>query len=295
MTLHKRVNELGVAEPVIQQQGADRIVVQLPGVQDTSRAKEILGRTATLEVRMVDEEAMRTGSTFGVDVFPERRRDGSVSQVPAKKQVIVTGDQFIGASATFDQDQRPAVAVELDDAGGRAMRQTTRENLKKLMAIVLFEKGKGEAISVATIQSEFGSRFQITGAFTPNETRDLSLLIRAGALAAPMEIIEERTVGPSLGRDNISKGFHATLWGFTAIVVFMSIYYVVFGLISSLALAVNLLLLIALLSLLQATLTLPGIAAMPGSVSVACSSERSAMRSSRFTASASDEMRPNTT
>jgi preprotein translocase subunit SecD len=262
VTLHKRVNELGVAEPVIQQQGADRIVVQLPGVQDTSRAKEILGRTATLEVRLVDEEASRSGSTFGVDAFPERRRDGTVTQVLTKKQVIVTGDQFIGAQATFDQDQRPAVAVELDDAGGRAMRQTTRENLKKLMAIVLFEKGKGEAISVATIQSEFGSRFQITGAFTPAETRDLSLLIRAGSLAAPMEIIEERTVGPSLGRDNISKGFHATLWGFTAIVVFMSIYYVVFGVISSLALAVNLLLLIALLSLLQATLTLPGIAAI---------------------------------
>ena len=261
-TLHKRVNELGVAEPVIQQQGADRIVVQLPGVQDTSRAKEILGRTATLEVRLIDEEAMRTGSTFGVDVFPERRRDGSVGQTPVKKQVLVTGDQFIGAQATFDQDQRPAVAVELDDAGGRVMRQATRENLKKLMAIILFEKGKGEAISVATIQSEFGSRFQITGAFSPNETRDLSLLIRAGSLAAPMEIIEERTVGPSLGRDNISKGFHATLWGFTAIVVFMSIYYVVFGVISALALAVNLLLLIALLSLLQATLTLPGIAAI---------------------------------
>ncbi|TMH70087.1 MAG: protein translocase subunit SecD [Betaproteobacteria bacterium] len=262
LTLHKRVNELGVAEPVIQQQGADRIVVQLPGVQDTARAKEILGRTATLEVRLVDEEAMRSASTFGVDVFPERRRDGSVGQVPVKKQVYVTGDQFIGAQATFDQDQRPAVAVELDDAAGRTMRQVTRENVKHLMAIILFEKGKGEAISVATIQSEFGSRFQITGAFTPNETRDLSLLIRAGSLAAPMEIIEERTVGPSLGRDNISKGFHATSWGFTAIVIFMSIYYVVFGLISSLALAVNLLLLIALLSLLQATLTLPGIAAI---------------------------------
>jgi preprotein translocase subunit SecD len=261
-TLHKRVNELGVAEPVIQQQGADRIVVQLPGVQDTSRAKEILGRTATLEVRLVDEEAMRTGQTFGNDVFPERRRDGTIGQVPVKKQVYVTGDQFIGASATFDQDQRPAVAVELDDAGGRTMRQVTRENVKHLMAIILFEKGKGEAISVATIQSEFGSRFQITGAFTPTETRDLALLIRAGSLAAPMEIIEERTVGPSLGRDNITKGFHATLWGFTAIVVFMSIYYLVFGLVSSLALAVNLLLLIALLSLLQATLTLPGIAAI---------------------------------
>jgi preprotein translocase subunit SecD len=262
LTLHKRVNELGVAEPVIQQQGADRIVVQLPGVQDTSRAKEILGRTATLEVRLVDEEAQRSGSTFGVDLFPERRRDGTLSQTPVKKQVIVTGDQFIGASATFDQDQRPAVAVELDDQGGRAMRQASRENIKHLMAIILFEKGKGEAISVATIQGEFGSRFQITGSFTPNETRDLSLLIRAGSLAAPMEIIEERTVGPSLGRDNISKGFHATLWGFTAIVAFMSVYYVVFGLISALALAVNLLLLIALLSLLQATLTLPGIAAI---------------------------------
>jgi preprotein translocase subunit SecD len=261
-TLHKRVNELGVAEPVIQQQGPDRIVVQLPGVQDVARAKEILGRTATLEVRLVDEEAMRSGSTFGVDVFPERRRDGTIGQIPVKKQVYVTGDQFIGASATFDQDQRPAVAVELDDAGGRTMRQVTRENVKHLMAIILFEKGKGEAISVATIQSEFGSRFQITGAFTPNETRDLALLIRAGSLAAPMQIIEERTVGPSLGRDNITKGFHATLWGFTAIVVFMSIYYVVFGLISAVALAVNLLFLIALLSLLQATLTLPGIAAI---------------------------------
>ena len=261
-TLHNRVNELGVAEPVIQQQGTDRIVVQLPGVQDVARAKEILGRTATLEVRLVDEDAMRTGQSFGDDVFPERRRDGTIGQVPVKKQVYVTGDQFIGASATFDQDQRPAVAVELDDAGGRTMRQVTRENVKHLMAIILFEKGKGEAISVATIQSEFGSRFQITGAFTPNETRDLSLLIRAGSLAAPMEIIEERTVGPSLGRDNISKGFHATLWGFTAIVIFMSIYYLVFGLISSLALAVNLLLLVALLSLLQATLTLPGIAAI---------------------------------
>jgi len=261
-TLHKRVNELGVAEPVIQQQGADRIVVQLPGVQDIARAKEILGRTATLEVRLVDEQAMQTGSTFGVDIFPERRKDGSVGQVPTKKQVIVTGDQFIGAQATFDQDNRPAVSVELDQAGGRAMRQTTRENLRRLMAIILFEKGKGEAISVATIQSEFGSRFQITGMFTPSETNNLALLIRAGALAAPMEIIEERTIGPSLGRDNIEKGFNATMWGFIAIVVFMSVYYSLFGVISSLALGVNLVLLVALLSLLQATLTLPGIAAI---------------------------------
>ncbi len=261
-TLHKRVNELGVAEPVIQQQGVDRIVVQLPGVQDIARAKEILGRTATLEVRLVDEQAMASGSTFGVDVFPERRRDGSVGQVPTKRQVIVTGDQFIGAQATFDQDNRPAVAVELDQAGGRAMRTTTRENLKRLMAIILFEKGKGEAISVATIQGEFGSRFQITGSFTTAETNNLALLIRAGALAAPMEIIEERTIGPSLGRDNIEKGFNATKWGFIAIVVFMSVYYALFGVISSIALAVNVLLLVALLSLLQATLTLPGIAAI---------------------------------
>jgi len=261
-TLHKRVNELGVAEPVIQQQGADRIVVQLPGVQDVARAKEILGRTATLEVRLVDEDAMRTGRSAGLEVFPERKRDGSVINVPVKRGVIVTGDQFIGAQATFDQDNQAAVAVELDQAGGRAMRITTRENLRRLMAIILFEKGKGEAISVATIQGEFGNRFQITGSFSTTETNNLALLIRAGALAAPMEIIEERTVGPSLGRDNIEKGFNATMWGFIAIVAFMSLYYVLFGVISSVALAVNLLLLVALLSLLQATLTLPGIAAI---------------------------------
>jgi preprotein translocase subunit SecD len=261
-TLHKRVNELGVAEPVIQQQGENRIVVQLPGVQDTARAKDILGRTATLEVRLVDEEAMRSASTLNVDIFPERRRDGTINMVPTKKQVIVTGDQFIGAAATFDQDQRPAVSVDLDQAGGRNMRVASRENVKHLMAIVLFEKGKGEAISVATIQGEFGSRFQITGAFNTAETNNLALLIRAGALAAPMEIIEERTVGPSLGKDNIEKGFNATRWGFIAIVIFMSLYYVFFGAISSIALGVNLLLLIAILSLIQATLTLPGIAAI---------------------------------
>ena len=261
-TLHKRVNELGVAEPVIQQQGADRIVVQLPGVQDPTRAKEILGRTATLEVRLVDEEARASGTTLNSDIFVERQRDGSLTKVPVKKLVIVTGDQFIGAQATFDQDNRPAVSVELDQAGGRAMRQTTRENLRRLMAIILFEKGKGEAISVATIQGEFGSRFQITGAFSPTETNNLALLIRAGALAAPMEIVEERTVGPSLGKDNIEKGFNATMWGFIAIIAFMSAYYSLFGLISSVALSVNLLLLVALLSLLQATLTLPGIAAI---------------------------------
>jgi len=261
-TLNKRVNELGVAEPVIQQQGADRIVVQLPGVQDTARAKEILGRTATLEVRLVDEEAMRSGSRVNVDIFPERRRDGTVSEVPVKRQVLVTGDRFVNAQATFDDQQRPAVSVELDAQGGRIMRDVTRENLKHLMAIILFEKGKGEAISVATIQGEFGSRFQITGLFSPEETNNLALLIRAGSLAAPMDIVEERTVGPSLGQENIEKGFRSTVWGFTAIVAFMIAYYVIFGLFSSVALAVNLLLLVGLLSMLQATLTLPGIAAI---------------------------------
>jgi preprotein translocase subunit SecD len=261
-TLGNRVNGLGVSEPVIQQQGEDRIAVQLPGVQDPVRAREILGRTATLEVRMVDEEATARGSTLGVDVFPERQRDGKVVNVSVKKQVVISGDQFINAAATFDQDQRPAVSVDLDQGGGRIMRQVTRENLHRRMAIILFEKGKGEAISVATIQGEFGSRFQITGAFTPAETTDLALLIRSGSLAAPMEIIEERTIGPSLGKENIERGFDATMWGFIAIVVFMSIYYVVFGLVSSVALGVNLLLLVGLLSMLPTTLTLPGIAAV---------------------------------
>ena len=261
-TLHNRVNELGVSEPIIQQQGADRVVVELPGVQDITRAKEILGRTATLEVRLVDADAMRGGSKLGDDIFPERHRDGRVEMIPVKKQVIITGDQFTDAQATFDQDHRPAVAVQLNDAGGAIMRQVTREHLHELMAIVLFEKGKGEAISVATIQGEFGSRFQITGSFTPSETADLSLLIRAGSLAAPMDIVEERTVGPSLGKENIDKGFDSTRWGFSAIVVFMSIYYSLFGVVAAVSLACNLLFLVALLSMLQATLTLPGIAAI---------------------------------
>jgi preprotein translocase subunit SecD len=175
---------------------------------------------------------------------------------------VVTGDQFVGAGATFDQDQRPAVSVDLDQAGGRVMRQLTRANIGKRMAIILFEKGKGEAISVATIQGEFGSRFQITGSFTPLETSNLALLIRSGSLAAPMEIVEERTVGPSLGKENIERGVQATMWGFIAIVAFMSIYYTLFGVISSVALGVNLLFLVGLLSTLPTTLTLPGIAAI---------------------------------
>src|SRR5260221_3962494 len=261
-TLHNRINELGVAEPVIQQQGLDRVVVELPGVQDTAKAKEILGRTATLEVRLVDEDAMRSNSTFNVDVFPERRRDGSVSNVPTRKQVLLTGDRFTGAGATFDQHQQPAVSINLDAAGGRVMQRVTRGNLGHLIAIILIERGKGEAISVAKIQGEFSNRFQITGLFTPQETNSLALLIRAGALAAPMEIIEERTVGPSLGAENIKKGLDSTIYGFAALSLFIVVYYVVFGVFSTLALCSNLLLLVALLSMLQATLTLPGIAAI---------------------------------
>ncbi|WP_306477733.1 protein translocase subunit SecD [Methyloversatilis sp.] len=262
LTLQKRVNELGVAEPIIQQQGADRIVVQLPGVQDVAKAKDLIGRTATLEVRLVDQEAMTSGNMEGLEVYPENSRSGGVSNVPVKKQVILTGERFETAQASFDDSNRPAVAVKLDATGGRIMRTVTRENLKKLMVILLFEKGRGEAISVATIQGEFGDRFQITGQFSPQETNTLAILIRSGALAAPMEIIEERVIGPSLGAENIEKGFDSTLWGFVAIAVFMIFYYGVFGFISTTALAANLLFLIALLSLLQATLTLPGIAAI---------------------------------
>ena len=262
-TLHKRINELGVAEPVIQQQGADRIVVQLPGVQDVAQAKDLIGRTATLEVRMVEQAAVvGNEAPFGTDLVPERRRDGSTAMVAVKKQVVLTGDRFNGAQATFDENHRPAVAVQLDSAGGRIMRDVTRENLKKMMAIILIEKGKAEAISVATIQGEFSNRFQITGMFSPEETNTLAILIRAGAIAAPMEIIEERVIGPSLGADNIKKGFDSTKWGFAAIAAFMAAYYLLFGLVSVLALSANLLFLVALLSLLQATLTLPGIAAI---------------------------------
>jgi preprotein translocase subunit SecD len=266
VTLHNRINELGVAEPVIQQQGGDRIVVELPGVQDPAQAKSMIGRTATLEVRMVDEAAMQSGSTAGAEVFNERRRqpDGSFAlvPVPVKRQVVLTGDRFNGADATFDQNHDPAISVNLDATGGRIMKDVTRENLNKQMAIILFERGKGEAISVATIRGEFSNRFQITGRFSPEETNNLAILIRSGSLAAPMEIIEERTIGPSLGTANIERGFHSTLYGFLAIAVFMIIYYLIFGLISVIALSTNLLLLIALLSMLQATLTLPGIAAI---------------------------------
>jgi preprotein translocase subunit SecD len=262
-TLNKRINELAVAEPVIQQQGADRIVVQLPGVQDVARAKDLIGRTATLEVRMVEQPSvLGNEAPAGTDLVPERRRDGSTTMVAVKKLVVLTGDRFNGAQATFDENQRPAVAVQLDAAGGRIMRDVTREYLKKMMAIILIEKGKPEAISVATIQGEFGNRFQITGMFSPEETNTLAILIRSGSVAAPMDIIEERVIGPSLGADNIAKGFNSTLWGFVAISLFMVSYYLLFGAVSVFALSANLLFLVALLSLLQATLTLPGIAAI---------------------------------
>ncbi len=266
LTLHNRINELGVAEPVIQQQGLDRIVVQLPGVQDTAKAKDILGRTATLEMRLVDEStearAAETGSgpvPFGSERFLER--DGR--PIILKKQVILTGDSLTDAQPGFDsQTQQPKVDLTVDAKGGRIMRDTSRENLKKRMAIVLFEKGKGEVLTAPVIQGELGNRFQISGSMTVPEANDLALLLRAGSLAAPMEIIEELTIGPTLGAENIAKGFHSVAWGFAAIVAFMAIYYMLFGLISGIALAVNLLLLVAILSMLQATLTLPGMAAM---------------------------------
>ncbi|MEN9317077.1 MAG: preprotein translocase subunit SecD [Pseudomonadota bacterium] len=264
-TLHNRVNELGVAEPVIQQQGADRIVVQLPGVQDTAKAKDILGRTATLEARLVDPSAEAQAAVIGNGPVPfgsELFKVGRGAPVVLRKQIIFSGEQLTGAQATFDENQRAAVGIQLNDAAGRVMREVSRENLKKPMAVVLFERGRGEVLTVATIQSELGSRFQITGMDSPQAANDLALLLRAGALAAPMEIIEERTIGPSLGAENIAKGFNSTLYGFIAIAVFMVAYYLLFGVFSTLALAVNVLLLIALLSLLQATLTLPGIAAI---------------------------------
>ncbi len=262
-TLSKRVNELGVAEPVIQRQGADRIVVQLPGVQDVSRAKDIIGRTATLEVRMVDETVMRgTEETASVPFGSELFKVGKGAPVVLYKEPIITGDYISSAAASFDQNQQPAVSIDLNGDGGRRMREATREKIGKLMAIVLFEKNRGEVLTVATIRDELGSRFQITGMGSAEAANDLALLLRAGSLAAPMEIIEERTIGPQLGADNIQKGFNSTLYGFAAIAVFMVIYYHLFGFFSVFALAVNLLLLIAILSTLQATLTLPGMAAI---------------------------------
>ena len=262
-TLSKRVNELGVAEPVIQRQGADRIVVQLPGVQDVSRAKDIIGRTATLEVRLVDETIRRgTEESSAVPLGSELFKVGKGAPVVMFKEPVITGDYISNAGASFDQNQQASVSIDLNGDGGRKMRDATRSKVGKLMAIVLFEKGKGEVLTVATIRDELGSRFQISGMESPAAASDLALLLRAGSLAAPMEIIEERTIGPQLGAENISKGFNSTLYGFAAIAVFMMLYYLMFGFFSVFALAVNVMLLIALLSVMQATLTLPGIAAI---------------------------------
>jgi preprotein translocase subunit SecD len=269
-TLHNRINELGVAEPVIQQQGADRIVVQLPGVQDTAKAKDILGRTATLEIRMVDDEASANLTTLdmaakgqppvGTEYYVERGGRGLL----VKKQVVLTGERLTDAQAGFDnQTQEPAVHLTLDSAGARIFKDVTRDNVGKRMAILLIEKSKGEVVTAPVIRTEIGGgRVQISGRMTTVEANDVALLLRAGSLAAPMEIVEERTIGPSLGADNIEKGFNSTLWGFAAIAIFMIAYYTLFGAVSVTALAVNLLLLVALLSLLQATLTLPGLAAV---------------------------------
>lgn len=265
-TLHNRINELGVAEPVIAQQGADRIVVQLPGVQDTAKAKDILGRTATLEVRMVDDspEALAQLSQGTVPFGTERFKDREGRDILVKRQVVLTGDNLNDAQPGFDnQTHEPTVNLTLDAKGARIFKDVTRENVGKRMAIILFEKGKGEVVTAPVIRQEIGGgRVQISGRMTTVEATDTALLLRAGSLAAPMEIIEERLVGPSLGAANIKAGFESTLWGFIAVSVFMVIYYHLFGVFSAIALTCNLFLLVAILSMLQATLTLPGIAAM---------------------------------
>ncbi len=264
--LRNRVNELGVAEPIVQQQGADRVVVQLPGVQDTARAKDILGRTATLEIRMVNDEpgaleaAIAGQPPFGSDLYTER----SGGPLLVRRQVVLTGDRINDAQPGFDQrNNEAAVHVNLDGTGARIFKEVTRENVGRRMAIVLVEKGKAEVITAPVIREEIGGgRVQISGRMNTREANDIALLMRAGALAAPMEIVEERTVGPSLGKENIDKGFNSVFYGFIVLALFMCAYYLLMGLISAIALSVNLLLLVALLSMLQATLTLPGIAAI---------------------------------
>jgi preprotein translocase subunit SecD len=266
-TLHNRVNELGVAEPVIQQQGADRIVVQLPGVQDTATVKKIIGRIATLQVRMVDESSEGVSAERGQGAVPfgaERYLDRNGQAVIVKRDVVLSGENLTDAQAGFDsQTQEPTVNLSLDAKGARIFKDITRDNVGKRMAILLFEKGKGEVVTAPVIRSEIaGGRVQISGRMSTTEASDTALLLRAGSLAAPMEIIEERTIGPTLGADNIEKGFKSVTYGFIVIMAFMCVYYMLFGLISSVALSVNLLMLVAVLSMLQATLTLPGIAAI---------------------------------
>lgn len=268
-TLHNRINELGVAEPIIQQQGMDRVVVQLPGVQDTAKAKEILGRTATLEIRLVDEEksdllTLENADKGQVPVGDELFKDREGRPILVKKNVVLTGDYITDAGPGINnQTGQSVVNVTLDGRGARVFQQVTRENVGKRMAILLIEKGNTEVITAPVINEEIGGgRVQISGMANTQEATDISLLLRAGALAAPMDIIEERTVGPSMGQDNINRGIHSTLWGFAAIAAMMMIYYMVFGTVSVVALAINLLLLVAILSMLQATLTLPGLAAI---------------------------------
>jgi preprotein translocase subunit SecD len=265
-TLHNRINELGVAEPVIQQQGLDRVVVQLPGVQDVAKAKDIIGRTATLEVRLVDDSTEAQAALSGGGPVPfgtERYTERGARSVIVKRQVILTGENLTDAQAGFDENHQPAVHLTLDSRGARIFRDITRENINKRMAILLFEKGKGEVVTAPVIRGEIGGgRVQISGSMSPVESADTALLLRAGSLAAPMEIIEERLIGPSLGAENIAKGFDSVLYGFVAIAIFMCCYYLLFGVFSTLSLGVNLLLLMAVLSMMQATLTLPGIAAI---------------------------------
>lgn len=266
LTLHNRINELGVAEPIIQQQGLDRIIVQLPGIQDVAKAKEILGRTATLQLRMVDDSpaaqnAMATGTVpFGLESF----KDTDGRTVLVRRQVLLTGENLENAqSGRNQQTQQPTVNLTLDDKGARIFRDTTRDNIGKRLAIILFENGKGQVVTAPVIRSEIpNGQVEISGSMDATQAADTALLLRAGSLAAPMSIIEERTIGPSLGADNIRMGFDSTLYGFLMIAVFMIIYYHVFGVFSTLGLAFNVLLLLAVLSLLQATLTLPGIAAI---------------------------------
>ncbi|MER2510843.1 MAG: protein translocase subunit SecD [Nitrosomonas ureae] len=270
-TLRNRVNELGVAEPIIQKAGADRVIVQLPGVQDTAKAKDILGRTATLEVRMVDDEhdldaALRGRIPAGTELYQER----GGGPILVKKQVLLTGERITDAQPGFDKDNQPAVHINLDNHGSRIFKQLTRENVGRRMAILLIEKNTAEVVTAPVIREEIGGgRVQISGRMTSLEARDVALLLRAGALAAPMDIIEERTIGPSLGADNIARGFNSTLYGFLAVAIFIIVYYTAFGVISAIALGFNLLLLVGLLSIMQATLTLPGMAALALTVGMA--------------------------
>jgi len=267
-TLHNRVNELGVAEPIIQQQGKDRIVIQLPGVQDTAKAKEILGRTAILEMKMLSddqspeilERAESGKAPAGTQLYKDR--DGVPMLV--KKEIILTGERIINAGPGVDQmTGQSIVSITLDGSGANIFKQVTRENVGKRMALILVEKNSAEVITSPVIKSEIGGgRVQITGMKNTQEATDIALLLRAGSLAAPMEIVEERTVGPSMGKENIERGVNSTLWGFVAIMVLMSVYYMTFGIVSVVALSVNLLFLVALLSAIQATLTLPGLAAI---------------------------------